>query len=179
MATWFTSDTHYGHEAIIRYCGRPYTTAAEMGFDMARRWNERVAPTDTVYHLGDFAMGDPEMYPAYRQKLNGQTILVRGNHDLKMESVMSRMGFAAVLENAIIEVDGVRLWLNHYPLGVPDHRGRPYARPEAPGPFDIILCGHVHQQFRLHGGNVNVGVDVWDFAPISIAEIKATLLAVG
>jgi calcineurin-like phosphoesterase family protein len=148
-----------------------------MEFEMVRRWNECVAPTDTVYHLGDFAMGDPETFPKYRRKLNGRTILVRGNHDDKMSSVMSRMGFADVLDNAIVEVDGVRLWLNHYPLGIADHRGRAYARPAAPGAYDIILCGHVHQQFRVREGNINVGVDVWDFAPIGLREIRAALLA--
>jgi calcineurin-like phosphoesterase family protein len=178
MTTWFTSDTHYGHEAIIRHCNRPYKSVGEMNYDMARRWNERVAPTDTVYHLGDFAMGDPERYPGHRHALQGQIILVRGNHDdSKMESVMERMGFVDVLDNVIVEVDGVRLWLNHYPLDVPDHRGRPFVRPAAPGPYDIVLCGHVHQQFQLRGANVNVGVDVWNYAPIGVREIKAAQLA--
>jgi calcineurin-like phosphoesterase family protein len=175
MATWFTSDTHYGHDAIIRYCNRPYKSVGEMNFDMARRWNERVAPTDTVYHLGDFAMGDPERYPSFRHALQGQIVLVKGNHDKRMESVMAYMAFLNVIENAIIEVDGVKLWLNHYPLGVPDFRGRPYARPAAPGPYDIALCGHVHQNFKVQSGNVNVGVDVWDFAPISISDIRAAI----
>lgn len=65
MATWLTSDTHYGHENIIAYCNRPYGSAAEMSYDFARRWNDIVAPEDLVYHLGDFAMGDPDGWPRY------------------------------------------------------------------------------------------------------------------
>jgi calcineurin-like phosphoesterase family protein len=60
-----------------------------MNRDMVRRWNERVSTPDTVYHLGDFALGDPAMYPAYRKQLNGSIIPVRGNHDARMESVIS------------------------------------------------------------------------------------------
>jgi calcineurin-like phosphoesterase family protein len=93
-----------------------------------------------------------------------------------MDRVMTRMGFADVLENTVVEVDGMRLWLNHYPRGIPDHRGRPYARPEAPGPYDIILCGHVHQQFKVAAGNVNVGVDVWNFTPISVGSLESALV---
>lgn len=63
MTTWLTSDTHFGHENIIRYCSRSYASLREMDYDMARRWNERVGPADLVYHLGDFAMGDPERWP--------------------------------------------------------------------------------------------------------------------
>jgi calcineurin-like phosphoesterase family protein len=83
--TWLTSDTHFGHENIIRYCGRPYRTLGEMDYDMARRWNERVGVDDLVYHLGDFAMGDPERWPDYRAQLHGRIILVRGNHDRHLE----------------------------------------------------------------------------------------------
>ena len=27
---YFTADTHFGHESVIRFCSRPYATAAEM-----------------------------------------------------------------------------------------------------------------------------------------------------
>lgn len=93
---------------------------------MARRWNERDASTDTVYHLGDFAMGDPQRYPVYRHALQGRVVLDPGNHDgSKMERVLARMGFADVLDNVVVEVDGLRLWLNHYPLDIAEHGGRP------------------------------------------------------
>lgn len=176
MAIWFTSDTHYGHESIIRHCDRPYKSVGEMNYDMARRWNELVSEDDIVYHLGDFAMGDPLRYPTFRDSLKGQIVLVRGNHDdEKIESVIGQMRFADVVENVIVEIEGLRVWLNHYPLSIPDHRGRPFERPQPPGRYDVILCGHVHQQFKVRNGNVNVGVDVWKFRPISIADIKAAL----
>ena len=45
------SDTHYNHINIIRYCARPFANVD------IRRWNDIVAPTDHIIHLGDFVMG--------------------------------------------------------------------------------------------------------------------------
>ena len=48
-----TSDHHFGHTNITRYDERPYGSVEEMDADMIARWNETVAPKDSVYHLGD------------------------------------------------------------------------------------------------------------------------------
>lgn len=52
---WFTSDTHFGHENIIRYCGRPFRNTEEMNAELIRRWRETVPEDGIVFHLGDFA----------------------------------------------------------------------------------------------------------------------------
>lgn len=174
---WFTSDHHFGHENIIRYCGRPYRTVGEMNSDMARRWNDLVAPPDIVYYLGDFAMGPPVAWSAFRRKVHGQLALIRGNHDRAADYMIETVGFVESHENVVVVVDGVRLWLNHYPLpheSDADQRGRRgLVRPDPPEPYDIALCGHVHQTWKLREGVINVGVDVWDFKPISLADILA------
>ena len=180
MATWLTSDTHYGHENIIAYCNRPYSSAAEMNFDMIRRWNDIVAPEDLVYHLGDFAMGDPAGWPKYRAALHGRIILVRGNHDKKMDAVLKKMRFEDVVENVVVEIDGVRCWLNHYPLTEDDedrdHRGRRnLVRPEPPDDYDLALCGHIHQKWTVKDDCVNVGVDRWNSTPISVGDAQGAL----
>lgn len=54
MAVWFTADTHFGHANIIRYCKRPFASAAEMDEVLLRHINERVGVEDVLYHLGDF-----------------------------------------------------------------------------------------------------------------------------
>lgn len=173
MRVWLTSDTHFGHENIIRYCGRPFRNAAGMNLEITRRWNETVEPDDLVYHLGDFAMGGGEhkldVWREYCQALNGTKILVRGNHD-RSADFMRDVGFDDVHDNLIAEVDGRRVWMNHYPP-VPDIAGQPLHRPPAPGEYDIALCGHVHQQWRVRQNVVNVGVDVWDFRPIRLVDI--------
>lgn len=54
---WFTSDTHFGHANIIKYCNRPYKDTEEMNADLIKRWNSTVGKDDLVWHLGDFSLG--------------------------------------------------------------------------------------------------------------------------
>ena len=174
MRTFFTSDQHFGHANIIRYCGRPYASVGEMNFDMTRRWNEVVQPNDRVFCLGDFAMGDQSAWPGYRGELNGRIELVLGNHD-KSKATMLGVGFDEVHDNVVVDIDGYKLWLNHFPpaaSGNEDYRGRrEYVRPVAPALYDIALCGHVHEKWTVSDGVVNVGVDRWAFRPIRLDDI--------
>ena len=34
---WFTSDTHFHHENIIRFCNRPFGSIEEMNDELVRR----------------------------------------------------------------------------------------------------------------------------------------------
>lgn len=58
---WFTSDTHFGHENIIRFCNRPFRNAEEMNAELIRRWRETVPKDGIVFHLGDFAHGSSRL----------------------------------------------------------------------------------------------------------------------
>ena len=52
---YFTSDTHFGHENVIRFAGRPYETVAQMNHALVANINARVQPRDELYILGDFS----------------------------------------------------------------------------------------------------------------------------
>jgi calcineurin-like phosphoesterase family protein len=148
-----------------------------MNYDMVRRWNDVVEPDDRVFHLGDFAMGDPIEWPKWVIKLNGRITLVLDNHDRSVETMLG-IGFAEVVENVVVSVDGSRLWLNHFPPSAYfEERGRPrkYVRPEPPAAYDIALCGHVHEKWTTYDNVVNVGVDRWNFTPISLEQIVSEL----
>ena len=81
---WVTSDTHYGHANIIRFCDRPFASSEEMDEALIANFNERVKPGDTVYHLGDFSFAkDPAR--VFR-RLNGTIHLVLGNQFLYQSS---------------------------------------------------------------------------------------------
>ena len=86
-ATFLVSDTHFGHAGVCRFTRedgftklRPYTTPEEMDEDMVAKWNDRVRPTDKVYHLGDVVINRRALKTLAR--LNGDKVLIRGNHDI-------------------------------------------------------------------------------------------------
>ncbi len=86
-AVWLTSDTHFGHEKTCtvfkREDGsplRPFASAEEMDEFMIKAWNERVKPKDKVYHLGDVVISRKSL--AVMSRLNGDKVLIRGNHDI-------------------------------------------------------------------------------------------------
>ena len=172
MKTWFTSDFHFGHFNIIEYCNRPFKDVEHMNRELIRRHNERVKPEDTVYFLGDFCFkntsggksGEGMTHPAeyYMDQLNGNFVCIRGNHD-------NNNSLNTKLKHAVIELGGRDIYLVHRPE-------------EACRDYELNLVGHVHGAWKsqlLNGWNgstmVNVGVDVWDYYPISIQEIFAYL----
>ena len=60
MPTFFTADTHFGHAGARSLYRRPFASVAAMDAAMLARWNAAVAPGDTVFHLGDFAVRHPD-----------------------------------------------------------------------------------------------------------------------
>lgn len=158
---WLTSDTHFFHANIIGYCKRPFADVAEMNATMAERWNKRVRPEDTVYHLGDFALTKVEIFAEFRKQLQGNIILIRGNHDRFGKSRGGDLGMTVVETDAELKVGDRTFVLGH----------RPQFEPLAPN--EIRLCGHVHEHWLVRKGVLNVGVDLWDFRPISFDEALA------
>lgn len=183
MTTWFTSDTHYFHKNIVTYSVRPFHKVdgqpdlEGMHRTFIQNWNDRVRPRDTVIHLGDFAFGPVSQIAQVRKKLEGRIILIRGNHDRKREDMLAA-GFEEVYNNLEMELDGYKLWLNHIPVGTGEEARRLY-KPEfkaKPPPFyHYFLCGHVHQYWRRKGKIINVGVDVWDYKPVTLEELIAAV----
>jgi calcineurin-like phosphoesterase family protein len=81
IKTWFTSDTHFGHTNIIRFCNLPYANADDMDRDMIDNWNALVDPEDIVFHLGDVSFHKVEKTKEILNSLNGRKHLIKGNHD--------------------------------------------------------------------------------------------------
>jgi calcineurin-like phosphoesterase family protein len=51
---FFTSDTHFYHTNIIKYCNRPFSSVEEMNQKLIENWNNTISEHDTIFHLGDF-----------------------------------------------------------------------------------------------------------------------------
>jgi calcineurin-like phosphoesterase family protein len=160
---WFTSDTHFNHQAIIDYCGRPFRTpdghldVQKMNEALVANWNATVGPNDTVYHLGDFAFGPTPLAARWAARLNGHKVLVKGNHDRLTVTAYRSMGFERIEKRWKLG----RIYLIHWPP------------PDFAAPFgcEVVLCGHVHENWARQGDCINVGVDVRGFRPVSLEEL--------
>lgn len=166
----FTADNHFKHTNIIKYCNRPFSSVEEMDDTMLTNWNSTVSPGDTVYHLGDLAFGPADYIQELISKLNGQIIMVGGNHD-RRRAAIRRAGVE--LENQLcINIDGRRLFLRHRPAC-----DRSYWQGA-----DFHICGHVHDAWKIRyaygkaGVIINVGVDVWEFKPVSSNDVLKCLV---
>ncbi len=166
MATYFTSDTHFGHDSIRTLADRPFATLAEMDEQIVARWNAVVAPADTVWHLGDFAHRNAGRLADYRGRLHGTIHLVRGNHDAGLKADELAL-FASVHVLAEVTVRNKSIILCHYPLREWDKAWR--------GAWH--LHGHVHGRLddEAHGYSLDVGVDSHDYRPIGFDDIAAKL----
>lgn len=177
--TWFTSDTHFNHQNIIPFERPQYRDLDEMNRDLIARWNARVKPGDTIYHLGDFALGHYVKLAPVVAQLNGDIQLTLGNHDWNATR-MADAGIPGATKDRMVYFGTLKLWLAHIPSDNGDDTRklkRPYRWPDE---YDIELCGHVHSQWRTrrdpNGRSVvNVGVDVWDLQPISLLQVLEAL----
>lgn len=80
--TFLITDTHFGHENIIKYCNRPFQNAHEMNKYIIDQWVKHVMPEDMIFHLGDVAMNiKKDTVASIIHYLPGKKILIKGNHD--------------------------------------------------------------------------------------------------
>lgn len=131
----YIADTHFGHGNIIRFDNRPFSTVDEMESELVNRWAMAVEPKDTVYILGDFCWGKEDEWMRILNRLKGNKVLIRGNHDLKNMSSRLRNHFQDVKDYKEITDDGRHVVLSHYPMLF--YKG-------SYNPDCYMLCGHVH-----------------------------------
>ena len=164
MTVHFTADTHFGHGAARAFYRRPFATVAEMDDAMVARWNDAVAPDDEVWHLGDFAVRHPAP-GALLDALHGRKHLITGNND--PAGITALPGWTSVAPYLELTIDGTPLVLCHYAFRT--WRGMV---PKARAPGALNLHGHSHGRLRPQARQFDVGVDVWDFRPVTLATIK-------
>lgn len=182
MKVFFTSDLHFGHANALKFDNRPFSSVDEMEEELIKRWNAKVAPGDLVYVLGDMiwkTINDDA--PTLLKKLNGQIILIKGNHDRFLHNSKAKKCLAAVKDYDDISVtlqDGTtkRCILSHY--FIPMYNGHRYGA--------IHLHGHSHntqeakeeseiaKELNERGFSneiYNVGCMHWNYEPVTLDEI--------
>ena len=178
--TFFTSDTHFGHANIIRFCNRPFRNVEEMNEILIENWNKVVSKDDTVFHLGDFAFGGSSVWNSIIPRLNGHINLIIGNHDRKNLRQGYMSYFDMVVPQLQIEIEDNSIYLNHYPFLC---YGGTYRAPEN---CVIQLHGHTHEYPGGTGKDMDrlkhrfpyqydVGVDNNNYTPLSWEEVKSII----
>ncbi len=150
MNIWFTSDSHFHHKNILTFEDRPFATVEEMNEGMIETWNNKVKKSDLVYHLGDFVFGGYSKWVDILPRLNGDKVLIQGNHD--DDKVVKRI----LEEGYIKELHAVgmkmkyqkqNLWFTHYPMEIGIR------------PNKWSISGHIHSQPNKYDNQLNLGVD--------------------
>lgn len=167
MTIWYTADPHFGHENVIEFCDRPFSSAEEMDRVLLSNMRKRIDRKDEIWILGDFAYGPLAKKRDYLSYVFGQIPcnarhLVVGNHDHQ-----PTLDLPWTSVHQLVEVRDGSLKQNntlcHYPMVTWNHSRR----------GALQLFGHVHDNWLGSRNSVNVGVDVWDFAPVTMEEIEA------
>jgi calcineurin-like phosphoesterase family protein len=158
-STWIIADTHYFHANIGQYCDRPEGWQDVIG----ENWNRFIQPGDTVFHLGDLALGKKEDAQALIPLLNGKLYLMRGNHDRRGQAFYDMLGITLVPDPYQVTYSKkLRLVFSHRPIV-----------PLEPGVLN--LHGHIHNNPapELGSRHVNMSIEVREYRPWRLCEILA------
>ena len=156
---FYIGDTHFGHENIVKYCGRPFKHALDMEETIIKNWNSAVGKNDTVYHLGDFSLYYSNVEKQQMlDRLNGRKVLIIGNHDIYRIGHWKKLGVEA--HKKFIVHDG--LILSHVPIMFPE-------LPNVHG----HTHGNVHRgEIPEHGVFVCVSVEAIRYTPVNTQWIR-------
>ena len=163
MTTFFTSDTHFGDMRVLRFDHRPFPTLDAHDEALVVQWNAVVGAADTVWHLGDFALGPtPARAAEILDALAGEKHLLVGNND--DDATLGLSGWASVGSYREIVVESRTLVLCHYAFRTWNGMGR----------GTLNLHGHSHAKLSPMPKQYDVGVDAQDFRPVTLPEVLAS-----
>jgi calcineurin-like phosphoesterase family protein len=158
---WFTSDQHYFHKNIIKYCKRPFQTIEEMNETLIENYNKLVKPNDIVYHLGDFSFALFPQAESIFNRLNGSKFLIEGNHD---SNSVFRLKWTKVAMYKELGTQNNTFVLFHYPMASWNKAFH----------GTIHLHGHTHHNLSNNGlRRIDVGVDGvgYNYSPLNIDQL--------
>jgi calcineurin-like phosphoesterase family protein len=163
VAVWFTSDTHFGDPRVLRIDKRPFKTIPEHDEALIVNWNETVSKDDEVWHLGDFALHvRPERIDELLGLLNGRKHLITGNND--GATTLAAKGWESVQSYAELMLEGRAVVMCHYAFRTWKNMGRGW----------IDLHGHSHGKLKPQTRQYDVGVDAWDYRPVTLETVLGT-----
>jgi len=159
MARFFSADYHFGHTNILSLEHRKFKSIDKMNQTIVQKHNEMVNEEDEIFIVGDVSLfgADHATYISkIINKMNGRKHLVLGNHDVIKPFKYIDIGFTSVHTSLELSLNSiVRTILVHDPCNSCIDRSK------------LFICGHVHDLFIFQKNCINVGVDVWNYYPVS------------
>ena len=173
---WFTSDLHFWHKNICKYCNRPYESVEEMNEAIIQNWNAVVKDDDIVFVTGDLGFCGIEKLKPLLERLKGKKYLIQGNHD--SDKVVFKLVEGNIFEDSYKlttititgdeEIPEQMITLCHFPMidwynkekGAWMVHGHQHQLPETPS------CSVLHW---------DVGLDKNHMTPISFEQLKINI----
>ena len=154
MNNFFTSDMHFWHKNIFKYCPKTRSgkSVEEMNQRMIENWCSQVTEHDTVYHLGDFSFNkDHNEALNLIASLPGRSkVFVRGNHDYsRFWTELPKLPNVSTYDYLEVFIGGTPVVMFHYPIIDWNKRHR--------GAYHLF--GHEHGGLQVHGRAMDVGID--------------------
>lgn len=158
---WFISDTHFGHENILKFKKndgtplRAFSSIDEHDWTIINNWNKLVKPQDKAYILGDIVINKKHLLKL--KSMNGHLRLVRGNHDIEDTKVWMEY---------FEEIYGVRVFskegfvCSHIPI----HK-------ECMSRWKVNVHGHLHGNTLPDKQYMSVCCEQVNYTPVHMDEI--------
>lgn len=165
---WLTSDSHFLHHNIIKYCDRPFSSVDEMTECLVDNWNSVVKKGDYVYHLGDVFMNAPKSSEEddkrewIMSRLNGRKTLILGNHD-DVKYLSSKKFFHEILLWKPWNSGNTRIPMifTHIPIHQDSLKYE----------GGLNVHGHTHNKGSPKGPYKSVCVELTNYTPVNIQEV--------
>jgi calcineurin-like phosphoesterase family protein len=158
--TYLTSDLHLDHERIIKYCNRPFKNLEDMNKTLINNWNNIISKNDTIFFLGDLALLKYNPYEYYINQLNGNKVLIKGNHDRTKNTVL--------IQNLLINYKQHTLFLTHNPKNKHKHFWTIHGHTHNNNPDKYPLINHKTK-------TINISTELTNYTPINLEEIIALI----
>lgn len=162
---YWTSDLHFFHDNVIKFCNRPHSNVEEMNEFIIERWNSQVKPGDVVWQLGDFCFSNDKATKIHNlfKRLNGNIGCIIGNHCKEKDFHGMKQHFGGrvlyVGHYKEISVNKQRVCMSHFPMI--DHHNCKYG--------SWMTHGHQHSTYQVEGKVLDVG---WDSAFQKLGEYR-------
>lgn len=165
---FFCSDHHFGHKNILKFGirGELFSCIEEHNEALVENHNKVVTKRDTVYFLGDLAFGSASL--KYVERMNGNKILIMGNHDKQsMNSYIPIFGANSINGARYFNKLGASAILTHIPVHPMQLEHR----------FKINIHGHCHEHIIKRRNLLGIRVPDTRYLNVSMEQINFTPIA--